>query len=179
MRGVRGLDTTCCTSLLFGQMSSRVREHFSFLIAPVRAFTARIPEGSDSHYVGAPRRLDSKSSPPFFCCAFVARRKVLVLVGPALTGCASEKKEDFSTGQSIGTKASSDELGHLRRPLSKAVAVHSSSGGRKPGRWLFSTLARHRITPFRPSRFNWACSAQRPPSALWVVSAQWVRDGSG
>ena len=86
---------------------------------------------------------------PRFCCAFVARRKVLVLVGPALTGCASEKKEDFSTGQSIGTKASSDELGHLRRPLSKAVAVHSSSGGRKPGRWFFFPLSLDTASPLQ------------------------------
>ena len=161
---------------MFGQMSTRVREHFfSFFYSPPSARLS--PEYRRVVIAIMSARPGGWTPSPRPCFAFVVRRKVLVLVGPALTGCASE--ENFSTGQSIGTKASSNELGHLRRPLSKAVAVHSSSGGRKPGRWLFSTLARHRITPFRPSRFNWACSAQRPPSALWVVSAQWVRDGSG
>ena len=93
-----------------------------------------------------------------------------------MTGCAGEERI-FLTDRSCGTKACSDGLGHLRRPLSTAIADRSDSGGRKPGRWFFFHSRSTPHHPFRPSWFYWACSAQRPPSALRVVSALWVRDG--
>ena len=124
---------------------------------------------------------------PRLCFAFVLRLPsfgdagegvFFWLVGPALTGCAVETRI-FLTVRSCGTKACSDGLGHLRRPLSTAVADRSNSGGRKPGRWFLCHSRSTPHHPFGPFRFNWACSAQRPPSALRVVSALWVRDGSG
>ena len=103
-------------------------------------------------------------------------RGVLV-VGPALAGCAEKKKKKSLLFRSCGSKACSDGLGCLRRPLSTAVADRSNSGGWVHARWF---LCRSRSTPhhpFGPFRFNWACSAQRSPSALRVVLALWVRDG--
>ena len=56
-------------------------------------------------------------------------------------------KKEFLTGRSCGTKACSDGLGHLRRPLSTAVADRSNSGGRKPGRWFFLSLSLDTASP--------------------------------
>ena len=73
------------------------------------------------------------------------------------------KKRTFLTVRSCGSKACSDGLGRLRRPLSTAVADRSNSGGRKPGRWFLCHSRSTPHHPFGPFRFNWACSAQRSP----------------
>ena len=92
---------------------------------------------------------------PRLCFAFVLRLPsfgdagegvFFWLVGPALTGCAVETRI-FLTVRSCGTKACSDGLGHLRRPLSTAVADRSNSGGRKPGRWFFLSLSLDTASP--------------------------------
>ena len=73
-------------------------------------------------------------------------RGVLV-VGPALAGCAERKKKKSLLFRSCGSKACSDGLGRLRRPLSTAVADRSNSGGRKPGRWFFLSLSLDTASP--------------------------------
>ena len=88
------------------------------------------------------------------CFAFIVRLPSIgnageggsCLVGPVLTGCAGEERI-FLTDRSCGTKACSDGLGHLRRPLSTAVADRSNSGGRKPGRWFFLSLSLDTASP--------------------------------
>ena len=155
---------------MFGQTSTPVREHFFgfLLISPP---SAPSPPGYQMVAIAILSARPGGWSPSLRpCFAFVVRLRSIGnageegsrCVGPVLTGCTGEVRI-FSTGRSIGTKACSDGLGHLRRPLSAAVADRSDSGGRKPGRWLLFHSRSTPHHPFRPSRLNWACSAQWPP----------------